>query len=154
MGKIKLFSFLDGGDIDKPFPIDVDKAQTIGDLKSLVKNELRPVLDNIAAAKLAAYKVKVPAGDPMKLQRAIDDIDPMADRLSPWDAVGEIFCPLAPKHVHLIIRTPSNSPSSHPFWPLAPLPVPAPSYSFQTLHHLCTPLDLTPSLSQAIPYSC
>ena len=114
MGEIELFGFLDGGDIDEPFEIVIDEGKSISALKSLVKNELRPVLDNIAAAQLAVYKVQIPVRDPAKLQQAIADIDPIADRLSPLDKVGEIFCPVASKHVHFIITRPSNPSSKLP----------------------------------------
>ena len=82
------FCFIQGSTVDQPFFIHIDERRSIDDLKKVVKKELSPTLDNLAAAELSLYCVSVPDEGDEELQRIIGCIRSKNDRLSPRDTVG------------------------------------------------------------------
>ena len=40
-----------------PFPVDIGKEMTVGDLKDEIKEKMRPALDDIVASELLLWKV-------------------------------------------------------------------------------------------------
>ena len=73
-----------------------------------MKEELSPTLDNLAAAELSLYGVSVAGEDAEELQRIIDRIDPIKDRLNALKTVGQVFPSPIAGYIHLVIRTPGK----------------------------------------------
>ena len=108
MTTLTLFCVLDGGPLDKPFPVDIAEGKSIGHLKDMVKERLESELKDIDARTLAIYGVSVLAGNVAELQLAIDRLDEKKDDLPSWKSVGKLFPAPATEHVHVVIRTPSS----------------------------------------------
>ena len=98
---VTLYCFIQGSTVDQPFFIHIDEGRSIDDLKEAVKKELSPTLDNHAAAELSLYRVSVSGEDAEELQRIIDRIDPIKDRLNALKTVGQVFPSPIAGHIHL-----------------------------------------------------
>ena len=105
---VTFFCFLNDASLDQPFLINTDKGRFIAELKEEVKEKLPSALDNIVAAELSLYRVSVSGEDAEELQRIIDRIDPIKDRLNALKTVGKVFPSPAAGHIHVIIRAPGK----------------------------------------------
>ncbi|KAF9924509.1 hypothetical protein BGZ67_009217, partial [Mortierella alpina] len=55
-----LFCLVDGEPTSNAFPVGIEFSKTIGDFKKLIKTEKSPEFDDIAADKLALWRVSIP----------------------------------------------------------------------------------------------
>ena len=82
-----------------PFPVKVKEGDMVGDLKDLIKEKLKPELDNIAASRLKLFK-----------WNQLGDIDlDSTNVLNPIEKVKNIFFGNdSPKKncIHIIIKVP------------------------------------------------
>jgi hypothetical protein len=109
---LKLFCLLQGQPFVKAFPVNIENGETIGDLKKLVKGELKSNLEGVDASDLELWKVSILHGD----LNALDEASRRIDRgeqihLDPMDVVGELFPEPPPKTVHIMIKAPGKSPA-------------------------------------------
>ena len=105
---VTLYCFIQGSTVDQPFFIHIDEGRSIDDLKKVVKKELSPTLDNIAAAELSLYCVSIPDEGDEELRRITGRIHSKKDRLSPCETVGQVFPSPIAGHIHVVIRTPGK----------------------------------------------
>jgi hypothetical protein len=108
----KLFCLLQGQPRVEAFPVNIENGDTIGDLKRLVKEELRPALDDVVVSGLEVYKVSIPKGGFETLgeeSRQINQGENTA--LDPTDIVGDVFSQLAAKSIYAIIKASGKSPA-------------------------------------------
>ncbi|KAF9368727.1 hypothetical protein CPB97_004301, partial [Podila verticillata] len=58
---LKFFCLVDGE--STPFPVEIEPAKTIGELKDAMKEKKSPEFDDIAADKLTLWRVSIPLPD-------------------------------------------------------------------------------------------
>lgn len=91
------------------FPVNIDKNQTVGDLKDLIKAKKSNALRNIDAAELIVWKLE-PAIAAEGLQTALEALtfDGDARELEAMDEMEEVLNEApAKKHLHIVAHLPT-----------------------------------------------
>ncbi|KAG8901624.1 hypothetical protein FRB99_005184, partial [Tulasnella sp. 403] len=97
--KMKLWCILENS--AGPFPVTMDEADTVYDVKKAIKKELRHKLDKVPAPYLTLWKISKSSKEALKLTRA--DLEGEKP-LDPMDTVRECWTdPLPAKVVHVFI---------------------------------------------------
>ena len=63
MPPITLFCFVYGDPHAEPFPVKIDRDETIGVLKNVIKDNQKPAFDHLPANHLRLWKVEIPIPD-------------------------------------------------------------------------------------------
>jgi hypothetical protein len=104
--RVSLFCLVHGHPFSRAFPVKIDKEETIGVLKKVIKEENKPEFDSFAANHLQLWKVEIRYGanDELKEFKPKDD-----EVLSPMEEIGEVFQgdPIR-RHVHIIVEVPGK----------------------------------------------
>lgn len=99
---ISLFCIVHREQDATPFPVRVNREDTIGELKELIKEQCRPEMDHIASRHLKLWKWN-------KSVRKVTDADlNTTNSLDPMDTVDDVFENDSPqrKVIHIIIKAP------------------------------------------------
>ncbi|KAG0022275.1 hypothetical protein BGZ82_011068 [Podila clonocystis] len=96
--RLDLFCLVEGE--STPFPVKIESANTIGDLKKLIKAKKTPGFNDIDADKLTLWRVSIPLAPlnerkPVFLNEIIS-----ATELDPADDLSNVFEPKAPRKIH------------------------------------------------------
>jgi hypothetical protein len=110
MAKYKLFCFLVGG--NGVFLVNIDKTETVGDLKKEIKKEKPADLRDIDADKLTLFEAEVEVKGPYTRQQRteiLNHLNQLSQNLTPDNALleemllSEIHCEPSPGKKHYII---------------------------------------------------
>ena len=114
MSKLKLLCITPGD--DETFPVDIDKTQTVGDLKTKIKEAMAPDLDTIMAFKLKLYRINVDISDDKNHDRIIDQISrgdfdfKPKDELLSWRLISQFFEKNSGGTIEVLVELPPGEP--------------------------------------------
>ncbi|KAF9079299.1 hypothetical protein BGX23_004440, partial [Mortierella sp. AD031] len=113
---LTLFCLVDGEATSNAFPVSSSTTTTVGELKDLIKAKKSPEFDDIAADKLALWRVLIPiTDDDDEVPIALSSFDEKK-KLGPATRLSKVFPEDLPEEtVHIIVQRP---PQVH-----APIPV-------------------------------
>lgn len=100
-----LFCVVDGE--STPFPVEIESAKTVGQLKDAIKEKKSPEFDDIAADKLTLWRVSITLG-PLKDRKPIilSKVE-SATELDPGNDISDDFEETPPKKtIHVIVQRP------------------------------------------------
>ncbi|KAF9991340.1 hypothetical protein BGZ79_004650, partial [Entomortierella chlamydospora] len=66
---LNLFCLVDGEPTSNAFPVSISRTSTVGELKKIIRTEKSPEFDDIAADKLAVWRVSIPVVPDNRLTR-------------------------------------------------------------------------------------
>ncbi|KAK3817647.1 MAG: hypothetical protein J3Q66DRAFT_298758 [Benniella sp.] len=120
MAVLTLFCLIDG--TDTFFPVDIDRAQTVGHLKKLIKSESSNYFDlmKIDAAQLTLWRVSIPDDDDLPtLLKSLNDKQKLSEFLSDKEKLkattklSNIFDAELPEDtIHIIVQRPLPAQAS------------------------------------------
>ena len=101
MSPLTLFCLVYGDPDAEPFPVKIDREETIGVLKDIIKEKRKPVFDYLPADHLRLWKVKI---------RITDEEMPELNnksKLGPTMKIDRLFPAEPPEdHIHIVIKVP------------------------------------------------
>jgi len=108
---VTLFCVVNGDDpTDRTFPVKIEKTNTVGELKELIKTKKCPEFDDTVADSLTLWKVDISQDALASLEPDFDYVTENS-KLSPLSTISEVF-PEGPadKHLHIIVVRPAIAP--------------------------------------------
>jgi hypothetical protein len=108
MATTTLFCLVHGESITNAFPVKIPQADTVGDLKELIKLKKAPEFDTIAADKLMLWKVNIPTDNATALKELVleNNKEKGIQELLPLDDIAEAIPTPLKRHIHIIIECP------------------------------------------------
>ncbi|KAK5801644.1 hypothetical protein F5H01DRAFT_384180 [Linnemannia elongata] len=108
---LTLFCLVDGEAPTNAFPVEIESAKTIGDLKKLIRTEKSPELDDIAADKLIIWRVSIPDKDdddetPIKIDNVPES---EKKKLRATNKVSVFGTALPESTIHVIVQPPPRA---------------------------------------------
>ncbi|KAG0003197.1 hypothetical protein BGZ79_001419 [Entomortierella chlamydospora] len=101
------FCLVDGESISNAFSVKVSAADSVDDLKKLIKLDQTPAFDDITANKLTPWSVSIPVVEAKKHDPVILKSIESKDELLSTTDLSEVFGEGAPKKtIHIIIQRP------------------------------------------------
>jgi len=106
--QITLFCLVKGESIDAAFPVEIDQEGTVGSLKKLIRSEMAPDLDSLAAKNLTLWAVSIPTND----DAAVPDFNNLDKRrLRPTWKISKAFPEAVEEdYIHILVEAPAPSP--------------------------------------------
>jgi hypothetical protein len=96
-----------GDDYMHVFVVEISRNEIVHDLKTAIKVEKHPFLNDIDANTLILYKVSIQCTPQLAEHVAALELN---EKLLPWVELSEVFANgLLPKHVHVVVETPSGA---------------------------------------------
>ena len=86
------------------FVVEIEKTKSVSTLKKLIKEEMAPRLDHVAAADLNLWKVSIPIDD---VDKKLKNIKRSRTVKSPLK-LSNVFTSVEESHVHIIIQAPTS----------------------------------------------
>ncbi|KAG0307281.1 hypothetical protein BGZ99_001489, partial [Dissophora globulifera] len=105
--RLNMFCLVDGEPVSKVFSIKPTPADTVDDLKNLIKSALSPQFDDIAAKDLTLWSVSISVKDVDKTNPIVLTEVKSATELDPTDEISDVFDDKLPKKtIHIIVQRP------------------------------------------------
>ncbi|KAG0196577.1 hypothetical protein BGX28_009963 [Mortierella sp. GBA30] len=105
---LNLFCLVDGEPTSNAFPLSIPSAQTVGQLKKLIKSEKTHAFSDIDADKLTLWRVSIQDNDEEDDLPILLDSVPDKKKLKATHELSDIFEEKPPKKtIHVIIQRPS-----------------------------------------------
>lgn len=112
--RLTLFCLVDGLPSARAFPIKATFADTVGDLKDLIKTNQTPAFDDITPDQLTLWRVSIPVVPADKHKPIVLNEFESATELDPTDDISDVFADQPPKKtIHIIVQLPSQSRSGN-----------------------------------------
>jgi hypothetical protein len=114
--RLTLFCLVDGLPSARAFPIKATFADTVGDLKDLIKTNQTPAFDDITPDQLTLWKVEIPDNDDDEEIPILLSTVSAKDKktLKATRELNELFTTPPPKKtIHIIVQRPSQSRSGN-----------------------------------------
>ncbi|KAF9274327.1 hypothetical protein BGZ88_003110, partial [Linnemannia elongata] len=104
--RISLSCLVDGLPSARAFPIKVTLADTVGDLKDLIKTNQTPAFDDITPDQLTLWRVSIPDDDDSDLPVLLDSV-PEKKKLKATTRLLKVFNTELPDDtIHIIVQRP------------------------------------------------
>ncbi|KAF9327277.1 hypothetical protein BG006_009393 [Podila minutissima] len=101
-----LFCLVAGETPSNTFHVEIELTKTVSHLKKLIKVEISPRFDNVAAKELTLWDVSAEAID--KLEPIVLNDYESPKKLNPMDDISDVFKETPPsKTIHIIVQRPS-----------------------------------------------
>ena len=89
------------------FVVEISRNKLVDDLKTAIKVERHPSLNDIDASTLILYKVSIEYTPQLAEHVAALELN---EKLLPLDELSEVFANgLLPEHVHVVVEIPSGA---------------------------------------------
>ena len=107
---LRLNCWVLGDDSAQIFAVEIDPEKDVGALKKAIKEEKKPVFDDITSDSLEVWKVSIPVDEETDLAAKAKDLR-IRERQSLWALRGlrRTFTDLDPYELHVIIKAPPIS---------------------------------------------
>lgn len=109
--RLTLFCLVDGLPSARAFPIKATFADTVGDLKDLIKTNQKPAFDDITPDQLTLWRVSISiTRDNSEIPILFNNIaKEEKEKLHPTDDLSDIFDEKPPKKtIHIIVQRPAK----------------------------------------------
>ena len=105
---LNLFCLVDGEGTSNAFFVKVASADTVGDLKKLIKTEKAPRFDDVAADELTLWRVSIPDNnDYDEIPVVLDNVIKDQKELRATRKLSDVWKDKPPKEtIHVIIQRP------------------------------------------------
>ncbi|KAF8926898.1 hypothetical protein BGZ47_002487 [Haplosporangium gracile] len=123
--RLTLFCLVDGLPSARAFPIKATFADTVGDLKDLIKTNQTPAFDDITPDQLTLWRVSIPiTRDDSEIPILFNNIaKEEKEKLHPADDISDIFDEKPPKKtIHIIVQRPAQDHAPAPSRAVTPTP--------------------------------
>ncbi|KAF9125289.1 hypothetical protein BGW39_007526 [Mortierella sp. 14UC] len=123
--RLNLFCLVDGEPQSNVFSVKPTPADTVDDLKKLIKAEKTPRFDDVAADELTLWRVSIPVVPANKHKPIVlNEVDSPTE-LDPTDDIADVFAETPPKKtIHIIVqRPPPDRVSEYDYVQFVPSPV-------------------------------
>ncbi|KAF7727320.1 hypothetical protein EC973_007629 [Apophysomyces ossiformis] len=104
-----LFCLVEGESMQRAFSVKVSSADTVHNLKKVIKAEKSPEFDDIDANKLTLWLVEIPITNVNRHDKVLSDNITTKEELLPSDELSDVFQGRPPKKtVHIMVQRPPS----------------------------------------------
>ncbi|KAF9946681.1 hypothetical protein BGZ72_000128 [Mortierella alpina] len=105
---ILIYCLVDGEAQSRAFPIRIDSADSIGDLKELIKAKKTPRFNDVAADELTLWQVSVPVNDDEDESLIFLDALTEKKKAFPTKLLSDLFDEIPKDTIHVIVQKPQT----------------------------------------------